>query len=251
MDQIDSKKDIKHCAVDGCLGKMHGNNWCTKHYHRVNKHGDPLYGEKERHTSCIVPGCGGKVRSGYSEYCEMHYGRIRRNGTIHNLPQNDRVITSEGYVKIKKLHVLSDGKGWVYEHRLILFEKIGPGKHNCHWCGKEVDFDKKYPEFLDALVADHLDNNHQNNNPENLVPSCNICNVARGFLKMKATMQARGIKISWNGEEKLLGAWAKEIGIHKNSLIDRLSKWPIDIAMTKPNCGTGPKKKSLQEVNHA
>jgi hypothetical protein len=39
-------------------------------------------------VTCSVAGCAGLIRSKFSPYCEMHYYRIRRNGT----PERIRVI---------------------------------------------------------------------------------------------------------------------------------------------------------------
>lgn len=32
----------KLCSVDGCEGRVRARGWCTKHYHRWERHGDPL-----------------------------------------------------------------------------------------------------------------------------------------------------------------------------------------------------------------
>lgn len=169
----------KKCAIDGCNGKMHGNVWCIKHYKRVLIYGNPSHGDKTRHEKCIIDGCNKNTRSGYSQYCETHYYRMRRNGTIELRPISKRHMTDNGYVKIKEKHVLSDKHGWISEHRIVLFNKIGPGIHLCHWCGKEVDFDLSYPKHLNGLVSDHIDGNKEHNDPDNLVPSCALCNMKR------------------------------------------------------------------------
>ena len=72
-------------------------------------------------------------------------------------------------------HPLSSTQGHLPEHRMVLYEKIGPGPHNCHWCDKEVSWGGKQ-----GLCADHLDDDRSNNDPENLVPSCYLCNWRRG-----------------------------------------------------------------------
>lgn len=64
----------------------------------------------------------------------------------------------------------------VYKHRLILFEKIGNGQHDCHWCKKQIYWGRKGG---DIIIADHLDGNEWNNDLGNLVPSCRRCNLAR------------------------------------------------------------------------
>lgn len=68
-------------------------------------------------------------------------------------------------------HPLAIGNGVVAEHRHVLYEKIGPGTHPCHWCGALRDWGG-----LDGINADHLDSEPLNNAPENLVPSCCGCN---------------------------------------------------------------------------
>lgn len=64
--------------------------------------------------------------------------------------------------------------GVVAEHRVVLYEEIGPGSHQCHWCTRIVTWGGN-----DGIIADHLDRNHANNDPANLVPSCNVCNFTR------------------------------------------------------------------------
>ena len=76
-------------------------------------------------------------------------------------------------------HPLANSRGEVYEHRLVLFESIGPGQHPCHWCSVLVSWDLTYPASIDALVVDHLDDDKLNNDPTNLAPSCNPCNGGR------------------------------------------------------------------------
>lgn len=76
-------------------------------------------------------------------------------------------------------HPLATGKGSVAEHRLVLYEKIGPGPHPCHWCQAPVDWLPGERTAAGALTADHVDNDSRNNAPENLVPSCHRCNSIR------------------------------------------------------------------------
>jgi hypothetical protein len=86
------------------------------------------------------------------------------------------------------LTVQSKGKS-TGEHRVILYGKIGPGPHPCHWCGRMVDWRltpiRKGTPTTNDLVVDHVDANRYNNAPENLVPACNHCNVSRSRQKNK------------------------------------------------------------------
>lgn len=69
-----------------------------------------------------------------------------------------------------------NGYAKAYEHRLVLFNKIGGGEHKCHWCKKTIAWDGPKSS---RIVADHLDADTRNNEPENLVPACWRCNFTR------------------------------------------------------------------------
>lgn len=85
-----------------------------------------------------------------------------------------------GYAKVyEKGHPLAiTPNGHLFEHRVVLFAKIGPGSHACHWCSTEVHWAPIADER--RLVVDHVDGDKGNNDPANLVPSCQGCNVRRG-----------------------------------------------------------------------
>lgn len=85
-------------------------------------------------------------------------------------------ISPAGYVDLhmQQGHPLSRSGGLLGEHREVLYDKIGPGPHPCHWCGKLLDWGG-----LGGIIADHLDGDRINNDPENLVPSCSPCNTGR------------------------------------------------------------------------
>ena len=76
-------------------------------------------------------------------------------------------------------HPLADKQGKVFEHRMVLSEKLGLGDHPCHWCSKILSWHVHGWEH-DALCTDHIDENPLNNHPENLVASCRGCNALRG-----------------------------------------------------------------------
>lgn len=80
----------------------------------------------------------------------------------------------------KHEHPLADKWGRVLESRWIVYELIGPGPHECHWCGVEVNWVVgKRGAAEGALVVDHVDGDSSNNAASNLVPSCQPCNVWR------------------------------------------------------------------------
>lgn len=90
-------------------------------------------------------------------------------------------MTSTGYVVIyDRAHLLAHPTGRIGLHIVVLYEKIGPGAHPCHWCRKLVIWLPSQAGRKNRLVPDHVDGNPQNNAPENLVPSCSGCNIRRG-----------------------------------------------------------------------
>ena len=66
------------------------------------------------------------------------------------------------------------GSGQITEHRVVLYDAIGPGPHPCHWCDRPLNWGGRT-----GLQADHLDGVKTNNDITNLVPSCISCNRRR------------------------------------------------------------------------
>lgn len=173
------------CRIIGCDQLAHGYLLCTNHYRRWRLYGDPTW-QTPTYTECVILGCTKAPRSTISPLCEMHYYRQRRHGdplTVREV--TGRAMSTNGYVIVHLPgHDLSHGSGWAYEHRVVLHASIGPGEHPCHWCGTSVLWELSYPFDMTALVVDHLDDDKQNNDPSNLVPACNPCNVNRSAAKV-------------------------------------------------------------------
>lgn len=130
---------------------------------------------------CVVENC--KNHRQYSSgLCNSCYYRKRNTGTTERRVFTYRVLRPGGYVVLggseAKNHPLSTG-GMLFEHRKVLYDAIGEGPHSCFWCGESVRWIKSKC-VKGSLVPDHLDGNKQNNDPGNLVPSCNKCNSLRG-----------------------------------------------------------------------
>lgn len=87
------------------------------------------------------------------------------------------LLTARYMTEVRKGHPVAHADGRVRVHRANLHDKIGPGEHPCHWCGRIVSWDVR--RGAKALVSDHVDGDTWNNEPENLVPACNGCNVSR------------------------------------------------------------------------
>lgn len=85
-------------------------------------------------------------------------------------------FTKDGYKLIHSRydHPLASSVGQVLEHRMVLFDSIGPGTHQCHWCGVDLDWGG-----VSGIIADHVDMDVTNNDRSNLVPACSSCNTNR------------------------------------------------------------------------
>jgi hypothetical protein len=109
-------------------------------------------------------------------------------------------ITKQGYRSLTQMqgHPVAARNGDVLEHRYVLYEKIGPGRHPCHWgCGRIV-------EWGVDLHVDHVDADKLNNAPENVVPSCNPCNVSRASKRLWADPEYRARQLAERASRRKL-----------------------------------------------
>ena len=148
--------------------------------------------------TCTVDGCEKPSRNKLSAaMCKMHYHRWYRHGTVEKVsrgmkfgrPRRYRTVSAKG-------HPLAGANGRAYEHRVVLFDAIGPGQHRCHWCDVVVAWGPK--GAADELQPDHINGDGGDNRPENLVPSCRGCNTARGLQRRSDMLRAEGF---WSGSD--------------------------------------------------
>lgn len=124
---------------------------------------------------CSIDGCT-KNRNQQRTVCNTHAMRLHRYGdyTDDRTRSGATWTHSHGYQVVSANgHPLAQNKGQIYVHRKTLWDAIGAGPHNCHWCSTEV-------EWMKTLEVDHLDSVTGNNDPSNLVPACHACNTRRG-----------------------------------------------------------------------
>jgi len=144
--------------------------------------------------NCTTPECNKPARSPGSTLCPMHYHRAYRHGSVHKVANHSGVTVSHGrrYKTVTaKGHPIARSGGKVYEHRLVLWEAIGPGEHPCYHCQRTVSWDhgKGHP---DTLQVDHLNNMGDDNRPENLVPCCTGCNTLRAQQRRSDALRQAG-----------------------------------------------------------
>lgn len=83
-------------------------------------------------------------------------------------------------------HPLAPPSGLILVSRVVLYDKIGPGVHPCNWCGVKLTWAGagSGSRVSGKIVADHCDNDPENDDPGNLVVACYGCNISRGRTPM-------------------------------------------------------------------
>lgn len=72
------------CAIEGCESRPHARGWCTKHYQRWVKTGDPekvLIPHSTRDDICSVEDCTGSVKA--RNLCSAHYWRWKNGKPLN------------------------------------------------------------------------------------------------------------------------------------------------------------------------
>lgn len=76
----------KTCTIPGCDRAYRARGWCATHWARWKAHGTTADPKRiPTRTKCSVDECDRKPRSRGAEYCEMHYYRLRRNGSLETV----------------------------------------------------------------------------------------------------------------------------------------------------------------------
>jgi len=88
------RRSASVCNVDDCEMSVHGRGMCRNHWATWRKHGDPCW-TRPVLDSCRVAGCARRPRSRTAGICDMHYYRIRRNGTLKSkIPALDLPVSA-------------------------------------------------------------------------------------------------------------------------------------------------------------
>lgn len=71
------------CLIEDCEAQPAARGWCTMHYQRWQKHGDPMGGKHRRRRSepralCSIEGCDKPVKG--RGWCGTHYKRVLLTG---------------------------------------------------------------------------------------------------------------------------------------------------------------------------
>ena len=168
---------------------------------------------------CSVDNCEREATYKAAQLCQMHYFRIRRNGTVVKTPIGRalRYVTPNGYITLYKPgHPLSNKTNCVFEHRCVMWPIVGPDCRPCELCGK--------PQTWATCHVDHIDDNRQNNSPTNLRILCRGCNVKRGFRPESHEFRSKVGLIEFEGKRDTSTNWARDPRVKVSGNTIRLRK---------------------------
>jgi hypothetical protein len=156
---------------------------------------------------CSVQDCDKPARSGGAELCGMHYHRRYRHGDVHKTAIGKTTRTEQSaYRRVTRpSHPLADKWGRLWEHRANLYDKIGAGEHPCWACGVMLQWQRRGP--LPQIQTHHLNRDRSDNRPENIVPSCQPCNLDESRIIRAARLQAEG----WWSEHDTVGKLGRKL----------------------------------------
>lgn len=126
------------CAVAGCESEDQlKKGFCTKHYTRFLRYGDPLGGPRGFNIKylegqmCAVEGCDRPIVG--RRVCRMHYARLRKHGSVdsgkfhHSKHRREwHPQDSTGYMwRYDPGNEHGSQSGYVYQHREVMGKVLG------------------------------------------------------------------------------------------------------------------------------
>ena len=120
------------CEIEGCEKKRGSAKYCTNHYNKYKRYGDPLGGPGSgpavQHFTCTIEDCSKKHSA--QGLCMMHYRRVALYGDPHAKPgrqrKNNKTINAAGYVGLYEPENPNSAlSGYILEHRKVMSEFLG------------------------------------------------------------------------------------------------------------------------------
>jgi len=131
------------CSIVGCDATVRATGWCKRHYNTWYRTGDPLSPPHYiPNDKCRADGCNTAPRSKMADYCEMHYGRLRRNGTLFNIQRPTECVAPGCAVDVHCCGMCQKHHGRFNRHGH--FDALaGPGvtgERNHSWTGDDASY---------------------------------------------------------------------------------------------------------------
>jgi len=181
--------------------------------------------------NCKIKDCGRDATYKKDQVCQKHYFRFMRYGT-YDLKRKARYRISNpaGYQFVHETsHELVDSRGYVAEHRFVLFNNLGHSITECEKCKRSWCWGGGK-----SCHVDHIDSDITNNHISNLRPLCNSCNTRRG--RKPEHEYDNCLSVEYNGEVKSIKEWSKEdfVPVEHYTIRRRLNNgWSVHDALNK------------------
>lgn len=174
---------------------------------------------------CHVENCGRDADYKAAQLCQMHYFRVRRNGTVESVGERksretgasrqQRVtMPGKGYQRLYEPgHPLADSQGYVGEHRKVLYAKHGDTLPACEICGDAITWATVHP--------DHIDRDVKNNASDNIRALCRGCNTHRDMPAQHLFDHTHSITAE--GKTDTAAGWARDprVKVARTTIIRR------------------------------
>lgn len=132
------------CSIEGCGKPAKNRGWCSAHYTRWRRHGDPLAGAASRKRPirlCSVEGCDRVVDA--LGLCAVHYLRFKRNGETGSAEIASKVRHAPGQMcSVDGCDSLAKLRGWCAGHyqRWLLKGDPGPAEFKYQGSGDDIGY---------------------------------------------------------------------------------------------------------------
>lgn len=114
---------MRVCSIDGCEKKHYGRGWCSAHYQRWMRHGDPLAGTPSRGVRvpdvCKIEECNKEFHA--MGLCRNHYERWRGWGD----PLAGRHNNEDGHTNSLGYRIITRSGKPIKEHRYVMEQFLG------------------------------------------------------------------------------------------------------------------------------
>jgi hypothetical protein len=105
---------MKTCSIEGCKQKHYAKGYCSYHYERFRKYGDPEIVFPGPRIGCLVEGCDGKHFG--KGYCRTHYERFKKHGDLLKIDYGGISRKENPICSIEGCEKPVQARGWCSMH---------------------------------------------------------------------------------------------------------------------------------------
>jgi hypothetical protein len=196
---------VNLCSIEGCHRASRKRTWCTTHYERWRKHGDPHY-KVVMPDSCTVEGCNNPYKA--RGYCAAHWAKDKKYGNplgharVQTIQERMDKLTKKG----PHCWVWQGASDWTGYGKIA----IG-GRDGRPYQAHRIAYELAKGPIPDGLYIDHMCPNRSCVNPSHLRAVTNKQNMENpSGLRADNTSGFQGVM--WDKRDKKWRAYANHNG---------------------------------------